>query len=145
MEKRSFRRSDVWAGRSEPVARAVGGTHRRTASTEEGVPEVADARSCGVVVFCFGLASFATTSFRLQQKHGLRMTDDDHGIDIEEDTELETADDEEQTAEEHDNEANREIEKAEKERSIEQESEVREEEASEQENPDSHRDEDPFQ
>lgn len=76
------------------------------------------------------------------------MSDDEHGIDIEEDTDLDTRDDEEdvdEEAKELADEGARERDNREKEREVEQESEVREEEAAEQENPDNHRDEEPFQ
>ena len=68
------------------------------------------------------------------------MSEDDHGVDVEEDTDLNTADDEQNVPEEVDQEnPDREPGRDDA------DSDVREEEAAEQENPDSHRDEEPFE
>lgn len=64
-------------------------------------------------------------------------TDDDHGVDVEEDTELDTADDDEQSPPDAVD--------PEDEEPPEGKYDDREQEAREQENPDNHRDEEPFQ
>ena len=76
------------------------------------------------------------------------MTKDEHGIDLEEDTDLDVQGDEAEGKEEADEEREEAVEEAEaerKEEEIEEDSEEREWDAEEQENPDNHRDGEPFQ
>jgi hypothetical protein len=68
------------------------------------------------------------------------MGKDEHGIDLDEDTNLDTAGDDEEELEAAKREAQRENEGGE-----EREDAVRERAAAEQENPDNHRDEEPFE
>ena len=69
------------------------------------------------------------------------MSEEDHGVDVEEDTDLNTAADDEQAEPEEVEQENPDREPG----RDDADSQVREEEAAEQENPDSHRDEEPFE
>lgn len=79
------------------------------------------------------------------------MPKDDHGIDIEEDTALETAEeedideDDEEEIEQARQKAQEAAQEAEEKRRLNEEDAVREEHAEASANPDAHRDEEPFQ